>query len=72
MTKSSDNHVQHRLLTGQEVERMFGISHTTFVTNFLRDPSFPRIEIGKSYRFPTWQILEWVDERAINWFRYRK
>lgn len=70
--KSTRKQTNYRLLTGQEVERMLGISHTTFLTNFLRDPSFPRIEVGKSFRYPEWQTIEWINERAINWFKYRK
>lgn len=59
----------YRLLTTKEVTDLLGISYESFTQSILIDPSFPRIRVGKTLRYPRQSVIDWVGHKSEEWYK---
>jgi excisionase family DNA binding protein len=49
-----------KLLTTDETAELINVKPATIRAWVFRDPSFPRVKIGRAVRIPKDQLLDWI------------
>lgn len=60
----------YKLLSGKETSQLLGLSYNSFKDTILRNPSFPRIKVGKKFKYPRKEVIEWIGETSKTWYEY--
>lgn len=56
---------QSLLMDSKQLCKMLSLSWPTVEKEFLRDPSFPRIRIGKKWLFNRHEVQQYIDQWSI-------